>query len=136
VTASSTDLPVRLDRGIAHGRDYHVARAEWCGDGLEPGLAAELREGPVGLRARAVGIQPRRSRVRVGPVGTAAGVEHRPAEGLDECLVHFAALQRRKGSKIDASTGLDVRDGESGERVPDDDRVRLWPDLAGMVERG
>ena len=46
-----------------------------------------------------------------------------------------AALEWRKRGEIDASAGLDVWDRESTERMADDDRVRLRPDLAGIVER-
>jgi len=60
---------------------------------------------------------------------------HRSTEALDEGLVYLTALQRGKRGKINASAGLDVRDRESSERMTDDDRLRLWPDLAGIVER-
>lgn len=127
VGAGRVNLPVRVDRGIVPGRDDRVSRAERCGNRLKPSLAAELREGPVGLRALTVGIHSRRSRIRIGPVGAAAGVVHRSTETLDERLVYLAALQRRKRGKINASAGVDIRDCESSERMTDDDRVRLWP---------
>jgi hypothetical protein len=53
---------------------------------------------------------------------------HRSAETLGEALVYLSAGQRRERSEVDASTGLDVRDRESAERMADDDRIRLSPD--------
>src|SRR5689334_7303300 len=135
VGAGRLNLPVSLERGIVQGRDDYVAFPKWRGNWLEPSLGAKLREGPVGLRARTVGIQSRRSRIRVRPVGPAAGVLPRPTAALDERLVYLAPLQRRKRGKIDASAGVDVRDREPSERMPYDDRVRLGPDLARIVKR-
>src|ERR1700758_855793 len=135
VGAGRADLPLRLDRGIPQSRNDDVAAPEGRGYRFEPRLAAELREGPVGLRARTVGIHSRRGGVRIRPVRAVAGVADRSSEALGEALVDLRALEWRKRREIDASAGLDVWDRESTERVADDDRVRLRPHLAGIVER-
>ena len=91
VGAGRTNLPVRVDRGIAQCRDDDIAGPERCGYRFKSRLAAELCEGPVGLRARTVGIHARRSGIRIRPVGAAAGIAHRSAEALDEALVYLCA---------------------------------------------
>jgi hypothetical protein len=57
------------------------------------------------------------------------------SEVLDEAFVDHRTLERRKCGEVDANAGLDVRDREPGERMADDDCVRLRPDRAGVVER-
>ena len=66
VFASGPDLPVGVDGAVAERRDDHVVVCERTRERVERRLVAQLRERPVRLLTRAVGVEPGRGRLGSG----------------------------------------------------------------------
>jgi len=84
------------------------------------------------------GCAPMTHRQRLRARVTADGnlvVQHRSLKAPDERLVHPTSLQWRDCRQMHASTSLDMRERESGERVTDDNLRQVVAHLTGSVER-
>ena len=126
-------LPRRVDRRVAQRGDHDVALAHRLHHQGDRSLPAQAREGVVGLRARAVGIELREGEVAVRPVRPVLLVAQKPLEPFDEGRL-AELLDGEQRCEVDTHSCLDERDRQPAEGVPDHHSIRLRAEHPRVVE--